>query len=323
MYIPRSRQPVSKENDPSSTGQVPLGGLQYPAVPAFKPVDTDTGYIQRVSADTKVVQRVLTVEERTDKLRILSDYVQFTPPFHESLLENYIPPATKVAYKLKLIGKITSTEQIRKSLKSKANLQADHEDDLWNEGSFNVLTLIQAIDAIYNDGLGRIDGERLIGRTDEEFDRHDCVWAAVAYGQDRDNTLDEERLIAAEHSSREGEVEDSILYRIMEDLGWDFKGEGTFNEMFPPLRPGIATFSNIRGHYDGRYIISEDVNAGGTQGHVLAVDVIDMDDGNLDNSPLGYRRVVTFTDRQHERQHHQVARANPPMFNVYVWKVGG
>jgi len=318
MYTARPRQSVSKENDHSSPGQVPFGGLQYPAVPALMPV---AGAVQCVPAEEGVVQRVLTEEERTDKLRILSDYVQFTPPVHESLLnELYLPPARKVAYKLKLIEKITSLEQIRKSLKSKANLQADEEDDLWTEGSFNVNTLVQAINAIYNDGLGRIDGERLIGRTDEEFDRHDCVWAAVAYGQDRPNTLEEERIIAAEHSSREGEVEDSILYRIMENLGWTFKGEGTFDEMFPPLRPGVATVTNIRNRFNGRYIISEDVNAGGTQGHVLAVDVEDVDDGA---ARLGYRRTITFTDRQHERQHHDVVRANPPLFNVFVWKVGG
>ncbi len=277
------------------------------------------GVTTQLMSNHLVVQRVLSQDEKNDKLRILCDYVQFTPPNYAPFLNQYgAPPNTKVQYKLKLLEKIRGSAIIIRSLKCKATMVADEEDDNWNEPSFNVTTLIAAIDAIYNNGLQRIDGTRLIGRTDEDFEHHDCVWAAVAYGLGRENTLEEERTIAAEHSSKEGEVEDSILHRIMENLGWAFLGNGTFNEMFPGLQPGIATVDNIKGYYDGCYLISEDVNAGGTQGHVLAVDVLDIND---DGAPLGYRRHITFTDRQHERNHHSVARANPPIFQVYVWKV--
>lgn len=269
----------------------------------------------------QTVQRVLNTSEQDDKLRILRDYVQFTPPNHAPFLNEYgSPPKDKVQYKLKLLEKIRSNKHIKHSLKSKAAMAADEQDDDWSEGSFNVNTLITAIDDIYNHNLSRKDGTRLIGRTDDDFAHHDCVWAAVAYGLGRENSLEVERAIAAEHSSREGEVEDSILYRIMENLGWTFLGQGTFATMFPAPRPGVATTSNLRNSHNGRYIISEDKDAGGTQGHVFAVDVLDYDDAS---GPFGYSRSITFTDRQHERAHHDATRVNPPAFQVYVWKVTG
>jgi hypothetical protein len=265
------------------------------------------------------IQRVLTAHERSEKERVLRDYVQYTPPTLAEFRDQYgAPPASKVAYKLKLIEKITAAPHIIRSLKSKAPLVADAEDDTWTEPSVNVTELVAAIDHIYDNGLAPRNAARLIGQAAAPFDQHDCVWAAVCYGLNRPNTLAEERAIAAAHSSQEGEVEDSILYRIMENLGWPYQGEGAFDEMFPTLQPGVATFANIQGRFDGRYVISEDKNAGGTAGHVLAVDVADTADPAV---PLGFRRVITYTDRQHERAHHAVARGNKPAFKVHVWKV--
>lgn len=263
-----------------------------------------------------VVQRKLTEEEKSDKLRILKDYVQFTPPT-EFPNEYGAPPSSQTEYKLKLLDKIRNTTNAVSSLKTKKTMVEDDEDDNWTSGSYNEKVLEQAIAHIYDKGLNPKDGSRLIGRTDEEFDKHDCVWAAITYAKNLPNDISVERQLAASFSSQEGEVEDSILYRIMEKLGWEFQGQGKFNQMFPPLKPGTATTDNIKGKYNGRYIISEDINSGGTQGHVFAVDVADVADSSAD---LGYRRDITLTDRQHERRS-KSPRTGFPGFTVYVWKV--
>ncbi|MCB8989031.1 MAG: hypothetical protein H6665_00300 [Ardenticatenaceae bacterium] len=275
---------------------------------------------QVTPSSSSTIQRKLSTEEKSDKLRVLKDYVQFTPPQH--FPDNFgSPPKDKLAYQLKLLAKIRSTQNAAYSLKAKGDMRADEEDDTWDDNSYNDKTLASAIDAIYDDGLKPKDSSRKIGRTDAEFNKHDCVWAAITYALGFPDSLSVEKKLAAAFSSQEGEVEDSILYRIMEELGWNFQGQGSFARMFPqPPGIGTASVANVKGYYDGRYIISEDKNAGGTQGHVLAVDVLDVDDPTVDG--LRFRRQITLTDRQYHRQS-RVDRTNIPQFAVYVWRVQG
>lgn len=264
---------------------------------------------------SKPVQFALDEREEVDKLRILKDYVRFTPPSKLQYGPYNKPPEKDYEYVNALIAKITADPNLIESMKTKRNMHADVQDDAWGAESFNVTTLKQAVAAIhpkyskYSEG----DGEE-IGRETEEFEGNDCVFAAIAVSLGYADSLAVEEKIAAYFNHKKGTVEDSILYRMMEELGWDFYGDGRFDDLFRPEKEsGVYQYPPI----GGKFVISENKNVGGTEGHVLTVDI----ENDLDRIFDPLSKTIKLVDRQYERRHEERARSAAPTYKVYAWKV--
>jgi hypothetical protein len=254
------------------------------------------------------VMQLLTKTEKEDKVRILKDYVRFTPP--AEFPGQYGGTPAILDYKKGLLAKISSDKQIISSLKTKSNMGSDDDDDSWADPSFNKTTLYAAVDAVY--ARYPAPDTTTIGKTYEEFDKHDCVFAAITHALGLEDDLDTERGIARYFGHREGEVEDSILYRMMERLGWEFHDFGTFTELFK-VESGKTAFKNSSA-FQGTFIVSEDKNASGTQGHVFVVTVVNTKRGD------SFDRAITMYDAQYERKQ-ETPRVGEPGFTVYAWAV--
>ncbi|MEI7026043.1 hypothetical protein WBG83_10130 [Paenibacillus sp. y28] len=262
----------------------------------------------------QTAQLALSEQECADKLRILKDYVRFTPPeeFKDAFWK---PPKDKVEYRQKLIAKITGSPHTMASVKSKRDMKPDVEDDDWAPNSFNDRTLERAINEVYP-RYPTGDGEE-IGQEYAPFDKHDCVFAAIThalgFGDDLETSLEVEGQLAAYFNHKKGEVEDSILYRMMERMGWGLYGVGKFNELFRPELDGVMTYPPI----GGTFIISENRDAGGTTGHVLVVEI----SNDLAAQTFPAPKTLKLYDRQYERQNRGKARTGEPTFDVYAWRV--
>lgn len=263
---------------------------------------------------TTAIQRKLTTEERGDKLRILKDYVRFTPPSEFPMDPYGKEMPNKYQYKAKLIEKIKGSQWIIESLKTKKNMHKDDEDDSWEPKSFNESVLQQAIDEVYP--KFPIGDNEEIGREYPEFDKHDCVFAAIThalgFGDDLDTSIEVETRLAAFFQHKKGEVEDSILYRMMEIMGWGLYGVDSFTKLFNPEKEGVMQYPPV----GGTFIVSENKDAQGTSGHVFVVEITN----DLAMQTYPFPKTLKLYDRQYERQHDK-SRTHEPSFTVYAWKV--
>jgi hypothetical protein len=240
----------------------------------------------------------LSEDEKKDKVRILTDWVKFTPP--EEFVNQWGKPAvkTKEEYLAKLLEKIRNAAHIQESLKSQKNMQKLSEDDDWGDGTYNANTLKTVVQSTW----GKPNTDK-IGKAWAPFDKHDCVFAAIThvlgYG-DKTSDIKLEQALADELRHQYGEVEDSILYRVMEKLGWVFVGRFEKWTDFTD-QAGADTF-----------IVSENKDSGGTSGHVI---VAEPDQAT---QVSGNGTKVRLYDRQNLRFG---SGRQDPRFAVYAWKV--
>lgn len=242
----------------------------------------------------------LTKEEKEDKVRVLTDWIRFTPPTEFADQYGKNAPTTKDLYTRKLLEKIRGAPHVQESLKSKKNMQALAEDDDWGVNTYNELTLKKVVD----DNWGKTFAGT-IGKEFTPFDQHDCVFAAIThvlgFGDDLKSDIRAEKAVADAFVHAYGEVEDSILYRVMERLGWAFAGKFQKWEEFIAQAGGDT------------FIVSENKDAGGTTGHVTAV-APDLTAVQIN----GNGTKLKIYDRQVERKG---GSRNEPLFAVYAWKV--
>ena len=240
----------------------------------------------------------LSEEEKKDKVRILTDWVKFTPP--EEFVNEWGKPAvkTKEDYVAKLLEKIRNAAHIQESLKSQKNMQKLVEDDDWGEGTYNANTLKTVVQSTW----GKPNTDR-IGKAWAPFDKHDCVFAAIThvlgYG-DKGSDIKLEQALADELRHQYGEVEDSILYRVMEKLGWVFVGRF---EKWADFTAQAATDT---------FIVSENKDSAGTSGHVIVAepDQATQVNGNGTKTKIYDRQNLRFGSGRQD-----------PRFAVYAWKV--
>jgi hypothetical protein len=259
--------------------------------------------LQRTAGNAAVgrlIQR-LKSDEKADKLRVLTDWVRFTPP--QTFADQFgTLPATKDAYRRRLLAKIRGNSYVQQSLKASKAMQRDDEDDSWEDGSFNDRTLTAAVDACYGQTIAA-----RIGKVFDPFDKHDCVFAAIThvlgFGDKLNVSVAIEKRVADWFGHNYGEVEDSILYRMMEILGWGFLGRfHDWAEMFGETM------------IPATYIASQDLDTAGTSGHVFAVEP----DGDATSFTPGATLRFRVYDRQAKRGYKQPAE---PKFSIYVWRV--
>jgi hypothetical protein len=87
----------------------------------------------------------LTAEEKKDKVRILTDWVLYTP--RSDFRDEWGKPAIKTEedYFKVLLAKIRGANNVQESLKSQSKMLKVAEDDDWGDGSYNATTLRQVI----------------------------------------------------------------------------------------------------------------------------------------------------------------------------------
>ncbi len=242
----------------------------------------------------------LTEEEKKDKIRILSDWVKYTPP--EEFVNEWGKPAvkTKEEYLAKLLEKIRGGgKNITESLKSQKGMKPLAEDDDWEDGSYNAETLKTVVQSTWGKP---VTGK--IGKAWAPFNKHDCVFAAIThvlgFGDDKKSDIKLEQALAEALRHQEGEVEDSILYRMMEKFGWPFVKQ--FDKWADFVaQAGADTF-----------IVSENKDTGGTSGHVFVAEP------GKATQVKGNGTKVQIYDRQSMRFG---SGRQDPKFAVYAWKV--
>jgi hypothetical protein len=141
----------------------------------------------------------------------------------------------------------------------------------------------------------------------DPFNKHDCVFAAIThvlgFGDDLKSDIKLEQALADALQHRYGEVEDSILYRVMERLEWPFV------QRFEKYADFLAQAGT------DTFILSENKDTGGASGHVIVAEP------DTATQIKGGTKMKLY-DRQGRRSGGTAGRADP-RFAVYAWRVNG